>query len=554
MPLRDYQTTAVDRVFEEWLTHNSTLVVMATGLGKTALIAEVAKRLSPKRTMVIAHREELIFQAKDEIEFWGGLDCDIEKAELVGSTSFWNKSRVVVASVQTLISGKERKRMERFNPNDFGALICDECHHGVSDSYLSIFSYFKQNERLKILGVTATPKRFDEEALGQVFKSVASKYRIIDGIEDGWLVPIKQRVIKTEVDFSEVRTTAGDLNGADLAAVMESEGPSHGIAKATLDEAGDRRTILFASSVKHAETMCNVLNRYKPGCAEWVCGKTRKDKRRDMLQRFKTGDIQIMVNCGVLTEGYNNAWVEVISMGRPTKSESLYQQMGGRGTRPLPGVVDRHATASARKLAIQLSAKPNLLIIDFTGNSGKHKLMTAGNMLGGKVSDRALEKAIVRAEKEGKPALLSKVLEEEEAKLQKELERRRIAEEARKAKVVAKVTYRVSEIDPFNAFDLQPSVNGHQPNGKVLSPAQRNILAQQGIDANKYSYSDGLKLFLEIRKRWSERKASFPQLSTLTKWCGVIGLKKEDINPNLSKVDASRMLDQISLKQGWKRK
>ena len=114
--------------------------------------------------------------------------------------------------------------MSKFDPQRFGVLIIDEAHHATSPTYRRVIDYYRTNPALKVLGVTATPDRADEEALGQVFQSVAFDYEVLDAIHDGWLVPIEQQMVHVEgLDYSSIRTTAGDLNGGDLAAVLEAE-------------------------------------------------------------------------------------------------------------------------------------------------------------------------------------------------------------------------------------------------------------------------------------------------------------------------------------------
>jgi superfamily II DNA or RNA helicase len=169
--LRPYQEQAVSNVFKEWETNDSTLLVMATGTGKTQVFSEVIRK-SGRRALVIAHREELIWQAVKRIESFG-VNTTVEMAALVADNSLWNDRPTVVSTVQT-----QKGRMNRFRPYDFDLLIIDEAHHATASSYRRVLNYYKQNPKLKVLGVTATPDRADEEALGQVFQSVAYDYEI----------------------------------------------------------------------------------------------------------------------------------------------------------------------------------------------------------------------------------------------------------------------------------------------------------------------------------------------------------------------------------------
>ena len=141
------------------------------------------------------------------------------------------KSPVVVSSVQTQNAGRKcvcqtmgdglafdgeqmecqecldgiKRRMQRFNPYEFGLLIIDEAHHAPAQSYRRVIDYYGQNPELRVLGVTATPDRKDEQALGKVFDSVAFDYELPQAIDDGWLVPIRQEFIVCEdLDFSSI--------------------------------------------------------------------------------------------------------------------------------------------------------------------------------------------------------------------------------------------------------------------------------------------------------------------------------------------------------------
>src|SRR5690606_3543821 len=144
------------------------------------------------RVVVMAHRDELIRQAAAKVGKIVGENCDIEMGDCYADQcSVYSRAHVVVTSVQTMC---RERRHNRFDPNEFGLLVIDECHHAVSSTYRKVINHFRQNKNLKVLGVTATPDRSDEEALGKVFESVAYEYGIRDAIQDGWLVPIEQQL------------------------------------------------------------------------------------------------------------------------------------------------------------------------------------------------------------------------------------------------------------------------------------------------------------------------------------------------------------------------
>lgn len=540
MNLRDYQLKCADAIIEEFREHGSTLIVIPTGGGKTQIFSEIVRRFLPARSLILVHREELVFQAKARIEKIAGVACEIEMAEMTAETSLFSRTPCVIASVATL-----HRRLAKFDPADFGLVVCDEAHHAVASSWRAILDHFKQNRALKILGVTATPDRTDEEALGQVFETVAFDYEILDAIHDGWLLPVDQQMVHIGgLDFSEVRTTAGDLNGADLAAVMEAEKNLQGMVGSSIEIIGDKPSILFAASVKHAEMACEIFNRHKGGMAAFICGTTEKEIRRDILKSFLDGSNQVLCNVGIATEGFDAPNATIVLNGRPTKSRALYAQIAGRVLRPLPGLVDGIGTPDERKQAIALSRKPSALLVDFVGNSGRHKLMTSADILGGKVSEEAVELAIVRARAAGKPLRMSDTLDEAEEAIREERERRRLAEEARKSRLVAKVKYQTQQVNPFDVFDLQPAKERGWDHGKRLTEKQQALLLKQGIDGNALPYVQAKALLNELFRRWNAKLATLKQ-------CKLLKKHGYDVKEMTMK-EASERIDALA-KNGWKR-
>lgn len=539
--LRDYQQRACDAVFREWESVNSTLVVSPTGTGKTVLMCGIVQRLFPRRVMILAHREELIFQARDKVRDYTGIPAAVEMADLritEGQGHLFGGATVVVSSIQTQNAGGDGLgRMGKFDPSAFAALIVDEAHHACAASYRRVIDYYRANPSLKVVGVTATPDRADEAALGQVFESVAFDYEILDAIHDGYLVPIRQRVVEVQgLDYADIRTMAGDLNSADLAAVMESEKNLHGIAGPTVELAGTRRALVFATTVAHAERLAEIFQRHGKA-ANWICGKTPKEDRRRILAEFGRGETQFLVNVGCLTEGFDDPGVELVVIGRPTKSRCLYAQMVGRGTRPLPGIIDRLDTPGERVDAIAASRKPSVEVLDFAGNAGRHKLCTTADILGGNASEEVQQAAAKKArESDGKPVDMEALLAEAEREARERAEH----EAARRARLLVQAKWNAKNVDPFDVFAITPRKAKGWEQGKQLTPKQADILRRQGIDPDGKPYGQMKQVLDELFHRWDNGLATFGQAKHLRS----LGLPTD-----LPKGVASQVLDGV-----WKQR
>ena len=224
MILRPYQVEAEKAVLRDFKDHESLLVVMPTGTGKTVLLSNIVKRARKGRVLVIAHREELIKQLAATISLQG-LHVGIEMADLESSKSGWMVPDVVVGTIQTLVA-RDCARLKRVvdDPGKWSLTVVDEAHHAPANSYRKLLEHMNQNLSHRILGMTATPDRADKLAMGSVFNHVSYEYRIDQAVKDGWLVPIRQKsVIVEDLDYSGIKTTAGDLNGRQLADVLEQE-------------------------------------------------------------------------------------------------------------------------------------------------------------------------------------------------------------------------------------------------------------------------------------------------------------------------------------------
>jgi len=505
MKLRDYQEEAVKAVIECWKQARSCLIVLPTGCGKTIVFGEIIRRLisgevavDPHRAMVLAHREELITQAEQKIADITLNSVDVEMGPRLATQVFGQWAKTVVSSVQTQITG----RINKFAPEDFGVLVIDEAHHATSPSYQNCINHYLKNPNCRLLGVTATPDRADNLALGKVFDAVAYEYRVDTAITDGWLVPVKQKLVEVgSLDYSAVSKCAGDFNQAELAEVLEEEENLHGVAAPSIEICGKRRAIIFAASVRQAERLAEIINRTAPGKAGWLCGKTNKEVRKSILDDFRDGKLQFVVNVGVLTEGFDDAGVEVVVMARPTESRALYAQMAGRATRPAAEIADKLGEVgalgdralpdsvgadhrAARRALIAKSSKPSCLIIDFVGNSGKHKLITSTDILGGKMldNDEVEAQKIVRKRCQESPEGLDVQAELEKARA--EITERKLNEAKEREFIQLGVDYKVKIIDPFDLYDLAPK-----------PPEKKSLLDQRMLSIKQKNFiRDRLKL------------------------------------------------------------
>lgn len=316
--LRPYQLAAVDAVYEEWKTVRSTMLNMATGLGKSVCFAETMRRwdiATQGRILLIAHRRELILQAIGHA-MRAGLSSGIEMA---GKHARGDED-VIVASVQTLNASRrcglcfgegcdecyngKVKRFTRFNPRDFGLIVCDEFHHFTAKSNRNVMTWFAQNPLQKTLGVTATPKRADKAGLHNICQSVAYTMELREAIQEGWLVPIRQKFVTVEgLDISKVEVRAGKLNEGQVEAAFlgtdeEEERLLHSIVKPTIDEAAGRKTLVFAAGKDHANKLgaCFAAHGVDVGV---VVEDTDPAERAELIARYSTGDLQVLVNCMV---------------------------------------------------------------------------------------------------------------------------------------------------------------------------------------------------------------------------------------------------------------
>ena len=519
MKLRPYQQDALNGICQALRECDSTLLCLPTGCGKTVVFASAAK-LAKKRVMVIAHRDELIQQGASKIHAVTGERPNIEKAEQYSNEGTMFPSKCVVASVQTLNARMgDGRRVDRFDPDDFSLLIIDEAHHAVASSYRNVISHFQKNSGCKLLGVTATPDRSDEIALKEVFDSVAYEYSLLDATREGWLVPVRSMPARIlGLDFSGVKDVAGDFNQGELSEIMEREGNLHGVADETVRRMGDRKVLVFCVSVAQSELLSEIFERHRPNCARFISGDTPPEERRQVLRDYAESRFQILVNCMVATEGFDCPDIGMVVVARPTKSRSLYAQMVGRGTRPLPNTVDGLAEAEDRRAVIASSRKKDCIILDFCANAGKHSLASLPDILGGKMSEDVIKRAKQHQEESAdsdQPIDVIALLQRAELEIEEEEKERRDKE--RRRVVVGKAKVSVGEIDAFSVYGLS---NRGRDTFRVLplTEGQKEVLRKQGVPFDRLDAWQQRELFKETVRRLKQNRCSFRQAKLLNRF------------------------------------
>jgi ATP-dependent helicase IRC3 len=361
--LRQYQRECLAAIFERYKAGaRRQIVCLPTGTGKTVIFAQFPSFFRMKRRMlVLAHRAELLQQARDKLLAANpALKVEIEQAGQSASES----SDVVVASVPT-IGRRGSRRLAGLDPDQFSIVVIDEAHHATAETYRRIVEHLglQRPETKKLLvGFTATPKRSDGIGLDAVFDEISFSRTIPEMMQGGYLAPVAGYRVETNVDLSRVKTSMGDFVVSQLSDAVNIESRNALVVKAFRELVPDRRTLVFCVDVAHALDLAAAFSHYGITAAP-VTGDTPPDERRGTLAAFSSGRLQVLTNCMVLTEGYDEPAVDGILLARPTKSALLYTQMIGRGTRPHPG-------------------KTDVTVVDVVDNSSKHRLVTLPSLFG----------------------------------------------------------------------------------------------------------------------------------------------------------------------------
>lgn len=320
-PLRPYQQEALDKM--ESYEGRAALLVLGVGLGKTRLFTEYLRWAVTENdwhALILSHREELVYQP---LEYLKDIPCGVE----LGPHHAHGES-IISASVQSLVG-----RLNQYNSREIDVIIVDEAHHATAPTYRRILEYF---QNAKIFGFTATAHRGDGVGLGAVFEDILCEFNTLWGIRHKYLCELECRQVRLKYDMGSVHIREdGDFDQRELAKALS--GTAAGVAEIFFKYARGP-TIIFAASLDEAKDIAYLLNKQAGrNIAATITGQTKN--RRNLLDAFELGILQVLVNFGVLTEGVDTRRAETILIARPISrtNSGLYAQMLGRGLRTYPG-------------------------------------------------------------------------------------------------------------------------------------------------------------------------------------------------------------------------
>jgi len=383
--LRYYQVMLVAGARRAWEQHQSTAIISCTGSGKTEMYLSIAVE-EVGRTMVLVHRDYLIGQPINRLRSHGFHDVAVEKAESRSEGGFV-KAKIVFASVSSIGPERQEKRLKTFDPNEFSLLIIDEGHRGTAATYRRVLEYFKQNPRLKVLILTATPNRKDGVGMHNIVDCVAGVYGPSSAMDEGWIVPVRffRRDVKS-LDFRDVRMKGTDLDPDQVQALLMEEKPLHEVCASLAEDRGP--TIVFCPEVAIANAYAELMNqRYRPNRAKMLYSESPDDEREESGKRLAQGDLDYIFQVNLYTEGYDLPSLLRVVWAAPTASLVRYTQGVGRVFRThhslrehLVGGIEE---SEQRKLLIEQSPKPYGIVVTYYPQNCKHELCDPIDILGG---------------------------------------------------------------------------------------------------------------------------------------------------------------------------
>lgn len=335
--LRDYQQIAKEEIFSKWNRVDNILYQMPTGTGKTRLFTSIIRDISiwglrhniNYRILIIAHRSELIEQSSRSLDKYR-----IKHGVLAGTMKDKRDltQAIQVASIQTITHPANQCLIDDLK---FDFIIIDEAHHAVAKSYQELWEFCPDAKKL---GVTATPWRMNNSGFAQIFDAYIPSMSIKDFIQKGWLatyqyysIPTSSELVKSIESIREF-DIEGDYKNSALVEVCDTSKIRAQLYDSYEKNVLGKKGIIYSISREHSEHIC-LQYRNRGVAIENIDSKTPAKVREKVIQAFRNGEIDIIVNVDIFSEGFDCPDIEFIQLARPTKSLVKYIQQVGRGLR-----------------------------------------------------------------------------------------------------------------------------------------------------------------------------------------------------------------------------
>ena len=335
--LRDYQQLAKKEIFGRWNCVDNILYQMPTGTGKTRLFTSIIRDINvwglrhniKYRILIIAHRSELVEQSSRSLDKY-----HIKHGILAGAMKDKRDltQPIQIASIQTITHPSNRSLIEELQ---FDFIIIDEAHHAVANSYQKLWKLCPHSKKL---GVTATPWRMNNSGFTQIFDVYIPSMSIKEFIQKGWLaayqyysIPNSSEIIKSIESIRDF-DLEGDYKISALTQIFDTSKIRAQLYNSYVKKKKKKKGIIYSISREHSEHICTQYRRHNIAI-ENIDSETPAKVRENIIKAFKNGEIDIIVNVDIFSEGFDCPDIEFIQLARPTKSLVKYLQQVGRGLR-----------------------------------------------------------------------------------------------------------------------------------------------------------------------------------------------------------------------------
>lgn len=512
--LRDYQEACLSAI-ENNLSKDirDQIIILPTGSGKTIIFSELIRRKKLK-TLIIAHRLELLEQAEEKLKL---VAPDIESGVFCGTRKELGK-QVTIASIQSAY-----RHRDLFLKEGFELLIIDEAHHAVARTYLEMMDYlgFKQIDKVRnnkasshgiVLGFTATAKRGDRKALKRIFKSIAYELKLEELVSKGFLVRPKGLHVTVDIDLEDVQTVMGDYKKLSLRKVMTSDPARKIVAKTIKKFASERQGIVFSCDIAHAELLQEDIENSGFRC-DVVHSNVSLDRRRKAIKDFSEGNVQFLINPMILTEGFDCPIADCMINAAPTQNRPLYIQKAGRVLRLHP-------------------EKDDALLIDF-GYAGEENPLQTAQTLGSVIEVKKVDDTL-------------ELMSDEELKAHKK-EQEELEEQKRKEEENLKLAVtREEEYDPLGIQKQE------EENCEIEKPKELREKPNTGSSVEDKKELLHLLLFLKfldvplIRSAGWQKDITERQIEFIENLCQrVFEVKPPELINEISRHQASKLIEAL---------